>query len=898
MSNTVNMNTNKKWLSKKLLLFVPPVLAAVVMLAVFFANGIYPFGEGSVVYNDMTQCDVPTFYAAWDALHGDGGLLLNWNTASGIFVQGVLTTVLSPLNLLFFLVCPRGMILESMSFFIMLKIMLCAFTAMLFFSRKFKIGAYWQILFSLMYAFNAYILQYFVNTSWLEIVAAFPLVFLSLDYLFRERKITPYVLILTYCLMTQLYISYMIYIYLFLVVGLYIIMVIPKDIRKTSVLNFGIGSVMALFLSAFSALPSYFAMTSSSRYQSVKGYWDIVSSSAGNPATKLGMLTILTALPLAIMFLLVFKLPREKKKIGFCILAVMTCAVPVFFENVNLMWHMGSYVLFSMRFAFMLHLTLLTCSCYAIERFGESLVFRGRSVSAALSFVASLFVVSAAVWAMLNKIYTEESSYNLIDKTSGFTITLVFVLLFVFFVLSLRFGIKKLTGILIAAAVIFETGFYANRAFSVGKPRQFEYSLDFITDCEAIYDELYLPDDNITRIKNADASLNTNYPLITGYPSMSNFTHFIPLEIKKSMISLGYSYVYTRVLDTGGTLFTDALLGYKYTICSDIISDDEYTFEGTAGYYFIYKNNISLPFGVVAGDEIASLSIYGSDALKTNNSIARCVLGEELFDYPEYSRFVGEENEFLYRTATYTVKIEGSRRLYAAFPVMRTRKCLRILVNGEPVSVPSLDDPVNDRYSTRFNNGLLYLGSFEDEYVTVDIDFLNESVITPETINVSFAALDTERLSMLCKTANGAYDVSAGPRSLTAKVKSENGGDCLFLPVANDKGWECSVNGERVEIKTALGAFMAIKLRKGVNTVELRFMPRGMRAGIALSLIALLALAAVIVYNRKRTIDARLNKWYLEVLEWSYIIAVSGAYSLVYLVPMAIRIYNFILSRL
>ncbi len=898
MSDLGHTDRGKKDLHfRRLILFIPPVIIAVIMLAVFFANGIYPFGSGSIVYNDMTQCDVPTFYAAWDALHGDGSLLLNWNTASGIFVQGAMTTVLSPLNLLFFLICPRGMILESMSFFIMLKLMLCALTAMLFFSKKFRINPYWSIIFSVMYAFNAYVLQYFVNTSWLEIVAAFPLVFLALDHLFQERKIAPYVLILTYCLMTQLYISYMIYIYLFLVVGLYIIMVVPRDIRKISILNFGIGSVMALFLSAFSALPSYFAMTSSSRFQSARSYFDILKNVNVNSAAKVGMLAILTALPAAILFLLIFKFPKEKKKIAFCLLATLTCVVPVFFENVNLIWHMGTYVSFPMRYAFVLHLTILTCACFAIERFGDSLIFRGKPISASLSIVVSFCIAFFAVWVMLNKVYEDTGSYALVDRSSVYAIAFVCILLTVFYILTLRFGVKELSCVTIVIMVLFETGFYVNRSFSSGKPRQYEYNLDFITDCDAINDELSLPDDSLTRIKNIDASLNANYPLIIGYPSLSNFTHIIPLTIKKSTTSLGYSFVYTRVLDTGGTYFSDALLNYKYILSSDVLSDGAYTFVGTAGDYFVYQSGYTLPFGVVADGEILMSSINGKNALETNNNVARSVLGEELFDFPAFTSVVGEENDYMYRTATYKIEVDGTRQLYASFPVMSRRKALRITVNGETVSVPSLDDPTNDRYSTRFNNGLLNLGSFSDENVTVDIDFLDESVISPDKLKVSFAALDTERLNELCKTANGAYDVEAGKRTLTAKVRSENGGDYLFLPVAVDKGWRCAVNGKDTDIETALGTFMAVKLQKGENTVELRFMPHGMRTGIAVSIITLLALAAIIIYNRKRTINPRLKNRFLSVLEWSFILAVSGAYAAVYLAPMAVRIYNFILSR-
>jgi len=866
---------------------VPPLLAGALMMTVYFLNGIFPFGDGSIVYHDMGQGNLPMYYSAWDVLHGGGSFLFNWNTAGGIFASNSLTVLLSPVNVIFLLLCPRSSILENMSFFVMLKIMIAAFTAMVFFSKKFKISAYWKVIFSILYAFNAYVLQYYTNNSWLELVAAFPLILLALDTLFTRRKIAPYVLILSYCLITQLYISYMIYIYLFLVGGLYILMLIPKETQKTAIWNFGLGSVLALLLSAASAAPTYFSMTASSRFQSARNYFQIVSTSTANVWSKRGMLVILTALPLAIFLLSLLKFRSEKRKLGFALLAVLVCALPVFFENINLIWHMGTYVNFSMRFAFMFHFTLLAAACFALERFGGSLFFGGKKLSIAAGVFVPALLIPLAAYGMYARLYSDESVHSMIEKANSGVFLIIFAAFLVSYLALMRCGAKKLACVLIAVVAVFETGFFVDRAFSHGKPRVAEFSLDFVGDCDLIYEELSLPRDNLSRVKNIDSSLNTNYPLLLNYPSMSNFTHIIPATIKLSMGKIGYSNVYTRILDPGGTLFSDALLGIRHVLSKNaIVGNDAYRFMGEVGGYSLYECGYKMPFGVVASPEITRPDIFGQNVFETNNNIAAALTGLDgpLFEFPEAQR------DDSGGSITYTFRVDERSELYAIFSAMKRRKGIRVYVNGDPVPVPSLGDQMNTRYSATFNNGILNLGTFEDEDVLVKIELIDRE-LTPDNLRARFALLPRDRLAALCESQAGRTTATAGKRSLSAAAYSESGGGVLFLPVVYDEGWSCTVNGKPAEVREALGTFIAVELERGENQVELRFFPQGMKIGAAVSILSLLALIFIVLYNKVKNVDPNRSNKFLTALRVGYFAALAVAFTVAYFVPMVYKIF-------
>lgn len=57
----------------------------------------------------------------------------------------------------------------------------------------------------------------------------------------------------------------------------------------------------------------------------------------------------------------------------FFLSAAALLTLPIFFENIDLLWHGGSYMLFPMRFAFLLPLVLILAGAVFLQRNGEEL---------------------------------------------------------------------------------------------------------------------------------------------------------------------------------------------------------------------------------------------------------------------------------------------------------------------------------------------------------------------------------------------------------------------------------------------------------------------------------------------------------------------------------------------
>ena len=353
---------------------LPPLIAAVLLCIVYAVRGVFPFGEGSIAYFDCADQFIPQYFHLHDALHGKSDLFFSWNTALGVNMAGVVgrSAFLSPVNLLFFLLVPRDAILPAMSFFLMLKLALIALTAFVLLDRCFsRIPLFWKTALSLLYAYSGYVFQYYSNLHWLDTILLIPLILLGLHLLISREMPWLYLGTLTLCLVQDLYLSFMVYFFLLTVGGLYFLLVLPAEKRGKAAWTFGWTSVTALLLSAPMTLPAFLNIQNSSRFGWSGGYEEILKAGVGLDGAKNGML-VMTAL-LAVLLVLLLSTVENRRITLFFLSAAALLTLPIFFENIDLLWHGGSYMLFPMRFAFLLPLVLILAGAVFLQRNGEEL---------------------------------------------------------------------------------------------------------------------------------------------------------------------------------------------------------------------------------------------------------------------------------------------------------------------------------------------------------------------------------------------------------------------------------------------------------------------------------------------------------------------------------------------
>ncbi|MEE0061224.1 MAG: YfhO family protein [Acutalibacteraceae bacterium] len=895
------------------------VITMGILFTVYYIKGIAPFGDKSIAYADIGQMYVPTFYHIWDVLHGLKNPFLDWYSGTGINMMSV--DVFSPFNIFFWFV-PRDSILQSMSVFLALKVFVSAVTCHIFIDKLFnKINAGYKIAFSSLFAMSGYVLQYYTNIKWLEIIAVIPILMLGFYYLMKKQKLILYTICIALIMVISFYISVQVLIFLLLTSGLYISLMVEKEKRKTCSFNLALGTIMGMGLSMFKSLPIMFIILGSSRGEGNAnlGYTKIASVAfkkinelTGNDINKWFMLL---GLELAVVLGIIFiaRFIKHKRATLFYLGEILIVCLPIIFEGTNRLLHLGSYVGFPMRSGFLISFVFITGACYCLnfeqeQRSIRKLTQKEKSkVVCKLSkiynsFYTSLFLGVIGVTAVVLSVPIMLECSKLIRRygcfflnTQQLTIPKNYIKVIILTVIGLLFIISikntKIKSFFVVIAVIIPLSINTYSFIGADKYVYEEQNSQFLADSEMLNDVLPKEENPLNRIKTADNSLNTNYPLVLQRGSISSWNGYATDESIKALKSMGYSNAFTRMLDTGGTLLTNAVMGVKNTLTKNVLPQEVYTLEATYNGYNYYKNKYTLPTCIVSDSDITKIDTITTEISRVNNMIYHSVsddsenIMENITDKSKLGCFynLNKDNGNL----SYTVKITGKKMMY----FRSTRKNLSISVNGNTVPVSSYLKTDNTTYPARFNNNVIPLGFFNDTVINVTVSS-NDSFSESE---VYLYVLDVDKLEALCGEYTDVEDTAKAEKNkLTATVTATETDKVLFVPVSYDKGWSAKVNGNATEIQPAINkGFMAVPLKSGINEVELKFFPDYMPLGIAISTVFIIAFAGYIILY-KRNPEAKPPKA-LEVLAHTVLFLVWwGVIIGVYILPMIVPIYHMV----
>ncbi len=887
---------------------VAGVMTAAIIFVVYAVNGIYPFGTGSVVCDDMVQQTISNYTYFWDYLHSlfsenAKSLLFNWQTAAGTQVLTTGFYILKPWEIVFTLLCSRDSIVNGIPFLIIFKMVMAAVSMVFFLRREFKIDLYWQSILAVAYSCSAFIVIYYTNMGWIDAAFMFPFLIAALLHMFRTGKWLPYFLFLTYTLLLSIYISYMVFMFLFLAGFLYLAIVQPKTTRKMTIIRFGVTSVLAIAASAVINVPSVYYMFRSTRYSikseetALDSILKILKNSATYSTTKLTIVLFCTAIFMAFLVLLFVNCRQHGKACRFFGASILVLFLPVFFENINLIWHLGSYVGFPLRYMYMFIFILVCMSAYVLQNV-KDITFSVKGVKNIPVLIPAIASAAAGIYLLVTRVYKQVASvsglkYNkLVIEDCDKWMFIAFVLLALFYVMCMFVGIKKIAYILMAGVLVTEIGLLANVSFGTNSDtseRTSMYSLDFIDDSLAMAQDLKLENDNLTRIKDADVRLNSNFPMFFEYPSLANFTHLVSSDMTSTMEALGYSQIYTRVIDSVGTLLSDALLNMKYTFSSRELDEYEYTYMYDIGESHLYSNNMTLPAGLLVNQDFMDIDIVeNNNVFLSNNQLYTALTGDKspLCTTDEFTFDI--KNDF-----SETVHVDGTKHVYLHVDVensTKNRGGVTVLINGRKADLRYFGSPINYNYPNNFHNELIDLGVVTDEDIQIDIFAIKD---IGKNVKITVGYFDYTKLEKLCdmNKANHA-EVVPGPKSLTATVTSDNGDGYVFLPVTYDEGWTCKVNGEKQDIDIAMSSFMAVKLQKGENVIEMSYLPYGMKLGVLISVITALVVAAIWFIEKKKPFNQEASNGFLKVFEKVYYGGMTAVFIAIYLIPVIFTIYG------
>lgn len=877
-------------------LIAAPGAVMLLMSMLFALYDLYPFGENTLSWCDMTQQVVPILLEFKDILAGKQDFFLNMNSAGGMNFWGVfLFFISSPFSFLTAFVSKADMSL-FMNVLVALKMMTCAFTAAVFFRRQFKgLPGSAAVCLSVMYAFCGYAMLFYQNIVWLDMMYLFPLLLLSFGKLLEEQKLLPYVAVLCSMLVVNFYLSYMMVVFILLSMGIYLFFCCDREQRRQNVALLCAGSLLSALITAPVWLPALKQYLASARTGSL-----MENLSSGNFTTHL-----YTSVPLLFSSALVFAaLPffmaqkqaysrMGKTKINCALILFALMVVPVFVEPINKMWHTGSYQAFPVRYGYItVFLGLILAAIILQQSYG-----RADCATAKIPLLLSLcsvIVLHGTAYYLLAYHKSELDAYTSTlwgDKTSftwlllyftvGFLCYFCVVYLFRFGYLSKRVFTLFLCLLLLGECIFNGSVYIGTAANGVGSYRQ------------AVDLEGKIEDDSFYRVKTAAKYFDVNLMGGIGYHTLGHYTSLDSQNYMFALKKMGYSSYWMEVNSNNGTLLTDALLSNRYTVKRkmDVTGSDTVIYQNQS--YAIVKNELCLPLGIkITAAQAAFKALPNTTRIDVQEYLYSNLLGGKGKLFTEYGHTASSNVQYTRNdyyslkkqddtkkaTLSYQIKVDGQQVLYFdCFMYLSNR--LKELIN-DSFQITVNGRVIEQSYPNQSTNGLYQLGAFENETVTVEVELLKN--ITAKSFGVY--GLDVAKLQSTVSSVPG-VEMRVSRNCVTASCEAEQG-DSLYVSLPYDKGYRAYVNGHEAAISRMNDDFMAIPLQSGENQITLAFVPDGFAAGMGLCAVGILLL--VLVLWRLRSGKYRLPRIAESALSALFGVLAGGVFIMVYIFPVIV----------
>lgn len=890
---------------KKFSFVLPPLVSVTILLLIYGAKGIYPFGQNTVLKNDLIQFHSPIQYYFFDVFHGKASLLYNFQSFGGMNFWGeYVTNLTSPFNLIL-LFFKRDQILYAGNILVLVKISLCSFTSFFFLRKIFpKISFFWSNLLSLSYAFSGYVLISYPILCWLDVVALFPLLALSLIHLAKNNKGTYYIITLSLMVILSWYLAFLVLLFILFSSYLYMKFYVPISERSKFIRLLGLSTIVSLLITLPITLPTLIQIQTTTRAASL---YSILQSMQGTDVmaffSKINYF-FMTSLPVSFL-LLMLAYPKKNKRLVFFLLSLLVLTVlPVLIEPINKMWHLGSYFGFFLRFGFIPIFLFINLSAYFLQSYIPTKEINKKPTWLLILIMLLIgSLLSLAMYAIIRyyPAINDQCSQVFIDFGTSRVLLYWFILFTWIYVNLWQFGNQTKQGKIFRSLLLFV--FLIQLSISsvlfIGNTANQQPTNQEFKDLSILYKE-FREEKDFFRFKDADTLFNSNYNWIAGVNSLSSFTSFGYGHSFQLMNKLGYSTARTRTMDRGGTLFSDFLYQVKYIIKQKATEDPSLILHRKKDRFFIYRSKYFTPLGlsVQNRDHLTDLptTLHHFDL---QNDIFTSLSGikDNLFVTYPFSEIKKLDNHWCLQQS---ISIQNKRRLYLtqvigdSFGVNQINQ-VSIVVNGQLLQTDVVNEllrneakPTNtiNLYPSPFNNGFLDLGEFEHTTVTISLRFhdkIKENDYLIGSMDISLF----DRYYQSRK--NLPIDIEIKSNRVMLNAYSEEESRLLLLTLPFDKSWSITNQGKNVKPVVVFGTFLGIPLSKGDNNIKMTYSPFLLKESIFISLFALLFCLILYLLNIKKkylTLRHRFDTFFSVI----YYIILTGATILIFIIPFIISI--------
>ncbi|MBR7184859.1 MAG: YfhO family protein [Clostridia bacterium] len=830
-----------------------------IMYMIYLAMEIHPFGDGSVLVLDLNGQYVYFFEALRNFIYGDTSLLYSFSRSLGGEFMGIYAYyIASPFSYLVALF-PKEKILEALLCILLLKTGCCGFSFGYYLHRTArKINKTAIVAFSILYALSAYAVVQQHNTMWIDALIWLPMITLGIEQLIKFGRFKLYVFSLAVCIMSNFYIGYMCCLYVIIYFFYYFYAhnednrnnpcgekrhFLRSFIRIGGYSMLGVGIAMVIVATAYYGLTFGKTTFSNPTYslgqqfdffdllvKFFPGSYDTVRPE-GLPFVYCGLLTIILV---PLYFMSRRFTVREKVMAG--------VVIAIFFISFNattldLVWHgFQRPNWLNYRYSFMLCFFLLVLAYQAYQFMEDN---APRTIVAVSAFLA-LFVVIAQKLEV-EHLYDFEGVWF-----SLFCIGLYLVVL----CMTRKNDYRENTSLILVILVCLEV-FCAGLTNVISLDDDVYFSkyssyVDYMAKLRPIVETVQENDQSFYRMEKTDHR-KTNDNMALNMRGLSNSTSTLNAEAIQFLNHMGYSSRSHWTKYLGGTPVNDSLLGLKYIISNQDLSD-YYTAAYTAGDFTAYYNPYALSLAYAVSGGINDLDFADApNPFERLNGLVAAMLGEE-----ELTLFTGIEKDYTDSDNCDVSYIQGhikyaptstakDANIYYTFTAPSDDEIFFYLPSEWPREVGmKVNGNSMEGFYGNETSRIVSLGSFnpgDQVRITLTIK-QNELYVMDKT--KFFYSVDMDAVAdAFSRLAVGNYQIDADytETHFTGTITTTAEQATVLTTIPYDEGWEVYVDGERTEIYKTLNALIAFDTVPGTHTLELKYAPKAFTYGLICTVV-------------------------------------------------------------
>lgn len=837
------------------------IIPLVINIMIFTILGVYPFGDNMHIRSDAYHQYVVFLDFMRTVIYKGDISQLVYSFSNGFGHGGMLFLayyLLSPFNILAILL--PFLNIEIVFMLIMMVKISCLGLSFYYFLEKFEFNlGKAGYMFSAFYSFMAFTIVYNINIMWLDSIVLMPILLVSLKDMFKANKILKFTLLMLTLYVSNFYMAFMVCI--FIVLNLLLSLIFKKEVRidfKRKIKLFTLSTGISILLFGVIMIPVISELvefsSNSSLSNNVYGlfnnltlsevvaklfmfsfdtFFSMVYSHPMAPYSYFGLFPLV----LAIIYIMFSEKNSDKKiLISITLIVIISFLVPI----LNLAWHGFDIPTgFDYRYSFILSFVGIIMGCKGFQYVCENTMNK-KEIIKLLFVILILFIFTAR----------EMSLILLISN-------LVFVLVYISMILlnkNINLWKEKIAIVVVFEIVINALLLNMMVGAQIGTMTKDEYfGNKSVEEIKRVVDNY--TDSNYRVLIEKDLLRIMNSPMDVGYKGTSSFNSSINSHFIKSLCKLGL-YKYSDLAYTlDSNYLTDAIFSVKYII-SDRELDlykkiDELTMANKK--VSIYENPYAMPIGYVSSKDIASLDELDLEEnfLKIMSSISGEEYSKDLLYKKYYPKKVTINNKEITANedGEYILKkdmVKNISKLKIEYP-KGADLTVRVGKNSEVetlLSKKGKDGNGDCRNRINYCNNI----SKEEPFIEFELSSKELELSSVDSINLGKLEgleLNKEYLKDILEdiNANNSTEIKFWENGhIKLTVNNKNNNNILITTIPYADSWKAKVNGKEVDlINLELGS-LGLKLEEGINNIELKYIPKGLKIGAFMTFAGILIL--------------------------------------------------------